>query len=452
MLCGTLGRLTALSVFALLVHSAVVASPQDRRGGPLTSRDSDLPTESVGPVSFVVDSGLFYTAQGTPLVEICMQVPYDQLPFIKEGGGYVARVDVVAVFEGVSGHQVGGDSWNREIWVQDYEETMDPATTYRARARFALPAGKYALRLTCGGSGSDVKGEAYRVLEVRRPPDYPEALSDIMFGTCVAEGDSAVSIPVNPDSAPAAEGEFVPNAGRIYGVDTGPACVQAEAYSFDGGSGDTVKVKLAVLNENENVVWNNYETVLKTGTVTPLEFRVPVDSLAWGGYRLAIDLVSGNVEASRSRHFEVDESRVAAGMDLKQLIDLMSLVATDEELETLASLPESERQDYLDEIWRKRDPDPTTPRNEFMVAFFKRYKEAKLKFNENGVPGWKTDRGKVYIRNGPPDRIETRPGVSGSLSPYATYEIWYYDATNSHYVFEDFGGTGSYTLVETVQG
>jgi GWxTD domain-containing protein len=84
--------------------------------------------------------------------------------------------------------------------------------------------------------------------------------------------------------------------------------------------------------------------------------------------------------------------------------------------------------------------------------FFKRLKEARLKFKEGGVEGWQTDRGRVYVRNGPPDRIESQPGVAGSMSPYSMFEIWYYDATNARYVFEDFGGSGTYTLVDVVQG
>ena len=137
---GCTGARLALLLAGILVFSSVmVAGAQGRTGNITKPHDSELPTESVGPVSFVLDSGLFYTAEGAPLVEIYIQAPYDQLPFVKEAGGYVSRVEVVAVFQNISGDQVGGDSWSREIWVEDYGETIDQWTTYRAQAKFSLP-------------------------------------------------------------------------------------------------------------------------------------------------------------------------------------------------------------------------------------------------------------------------------------------------------------------------
>jgi len=441
--------LTALSA---VVSWVIVSGAGGQAARPIEPTDRDLPTKSIGPVSFVLDTGLFYSPDGSPLVEIYVQVPYDQLPFVREGGGFVSRVEVVAVFENVSGNQVGGDSWSREIWVEDYDQTIDPRTTYRAQATFSLPPGEYSLRLSCGAVDSEVKGEAYRILEVPRRTDEGLILSDIRLGSCASSADTAVVLPIFPLPAVVTRGPFIPNAARSFGTETETACAKAEVYSFDDGSTDTTAATFTVSDEGGNIVWEDRESVEMTGRATEVDFYVPIDSLAWGTYGLELALSSGDDRVTALRYFEVDESRVGADMDLEGLIDLMSIVATEEELQTLAELPESERKAYLEEIWRSRDPDTSTPRNEFRILFFERLKEAKLKFEEGGVEGWRTDRGRVYIRNGPPDRIETSPGVTGSISPYATIEIWYYDGTNARYVFEDFGGNGKFTLVDVIQG
>ena len=65
-----------------------------------------------------------------------------------------------------------------------------------------------------------------------------------------------------------------------------------------------------------------------------------------------------------------------------------------------------ERVAFIRNFWERRDPDPRTPQNEARLGFWKRVAEANAQFTGSGKPGWKTDRGKIYILLGPPDDIE----------------------------------------------
>src|SRR5215831_18944448 len=66
---------------------------------------------------------------------------------------------------------------------------------------------------------------------------------------------------------------------------------------------------------------------------------------------------------------------------------------------------EAERGTFIDWFWQRRDPDPSTPENEFRNRFEQRVLEAMRKFGYTATPGWKTDMGKIYILVGPPDDI-----------------------------------------------
>ncbi|MCU0222599.1 MAG: GWxTD domain-containing protein [Acidobacteria bacterium] len=65
-----------------------------------------------------------------------------------------------------------------------------------------------------------------------------------------------------------------------------------------------------------------------------------------------------------------------------------------------------ERIAFIRNFWERRDPDPRTPQNEARLGFWQRVAEANGQFTGSGKPGWKTDRGKIYILLGPPDDIE----------------------------------------------
>ena len=70
-----------------------------------------------------------------------------------------------------------------------------------------------------------------------------------------------------------------------------------------------------------------------------------------------------------------------------------------------------DRANFVEQFWRKRDPSPTTLVNEYRQLFWERVKEADEKFLDSAVPGWKTDRGKIYILHGPPDEVREDPNM-----------------------------------------
>jgi GWxTD domain-containing protein len=64
---------------------------------------------------------------------------------------------------------------------------------------------------------------------------------------------------------------------------------------------------------------------------------------------------------------------------------------------------DGEKEAFIQEFWERRDPTPSTPRNEYKEEHYRRFEHALNTFQE-GVPGWRTDRGRVYMIHGPPDR------------------------------------------------
>ncbi len=136
--------------------------------------------------------------------------------------------------------------------------------------------------------------------------------------------------------------------------------------------------------------------------------------------------------------------RVALDPASQDFYEEARLVMTGQEKNIFNHLPDQEsREEFIKEFWAKRDPNPDTEENEFKQEFYQRIEYANSHFKE-GIPGWKTDRGRIYIYLGPPDDVEQRPYIN---DPSIKGLIWWgYYGYRLGIEFVDTVGNGSYTL------
>jgi GWxTD domain-containing protein len=84
-------------------------------------------------------------------------------------------------------------------------------------------------------------------------------------------------------------------------------------------------------------------------------------------------------------------------------------IITDEERKSFHQLnTDEEREQFIEQFWLRRDPTPDTAENEYKEEHYRRIAYANDHY-ASGIPGWKTDRGRIYITFGPPDEIESHP-------------------------------------------
>jgi GWxTD domain-containing protein len=99
-------------------------------------------------------------------------------------------------------------------------------------------------------------------------------------------------------------------------------------------------------------------------------------------------------------------------------------------------------EELLKQYWKTKDPTPNTSFNELMEVFYERVDYAESNFrNLSGVSGAKTDRGRIYIVNGNPDRIDRGVNYDGKIT-----ETWYYENPKRIFIFVDKRGDGSFKL------
>ncbi|HEX9001905.1 MAG TPA: GWxTD domain-containing protein [Blastocatellia bacterium] len=135
-------------------------------------------------------------------------------------------------------------------------------------------------------------------------------------------------------------------------------------------------------------------------------------------------------------------------------------IITDEERKTFDALKtDDEREQFIEQFWLRRDPDPDTDANEYREEYYQRIAYANENFT-SGIPGWKTDRGRIYIMFGAPHQKESHPSGGsynrptweggGSTSTYP-FEIWWYRylegvGSDIEIEFVDPTGSGEYRI------
>ena len=93
----------------------------------------------------------------------------------------------------------------------------------------------------------------------------------------------------------------------------------------------------------------------------------------------------------------------------KWLSEDVGYIITDEERAAFKRLQnDEEREQFIENFWLRRDPTPDTVENEFKEEHYRRIAYANEHF-ASGIPGWKTDRGRIYITFGPPDERDEHP-------------------------------------------
>ncbi|MFQ5740178.1 MAG: GWxTD domain-containing protein [Acidobacteriota bacterium] len=114
--------------------------------------------------------------------------------------------------------------------------------------------------------------------------------------------------------------------------------------------------------------------------------------------------------------------------------DVFYIIAPEEKAVFQQLSTTEEKEQFIEQFWFRRDPNPATPTNEFKEEHYRRIAYANEHF-ASGMPGWLTDRGRIYIIHGPPAEIETHPSGGTYNRPFnegggttATYpfEVWRY--------------------------
>jgi GWxTD domain-containing protein len=394
-------------------------------GYALPGRGADrAPLRPDQPPLFTADALISIDSLGRPSLGVTVSVPYSELQWAKLEKGYGAGVEFTVMFEPRNKTRVYGDLWERRVAVQSFSQTHSANPVLEERRTFDVPPGRYTARVQVRDLEAEQISTATSEIEV---PDYsklPVGFSQLELGLV--------------DST----GAFTPVPSRRFGTTVNR--LAARVTLFDRRQGNwprryPLHFRIRDLNGEELGSRIREVELQKSGQpviVGPSDFNLFV-----GSYTVEVELSEGKSRWSADRTFEVEESGPPRGREFERMLEPLSYIAEAKEIERLRNLAPEDQERGWEEFWRRRDPTPETVRNEAMIEFFRRVRYAEQHFQGFG-PGWRSDMGRIYIRFGPPDQIETRPATVQSPQT----EIWYYSQPYRRLIFVDREGFGRFTL------
>ena len=153
------------------------------------------------------------------------------------------------------------------------------------------------------------------------------------------------------------------------------------------------------------------------------------------GFVLTVSVPAGD-NTKRDKNKEKSLRMETSDQYLKKWLneDVAYIITPEERAAYKKLTTDEERYQFIEQFWLRRDPSPDTMENEFRDEHYRRIAYANERF-ASGWPGWKTDRGRIYITWGPPDEIDSHPsggaymrpaGEGGGETTTYPFEVWRY--------------------------
>jgi GWxTD domain-containing protein len=387
---------------------------------------------------------------GDSYVEIYYSFNRKELQFIQQEEGALATVLMQLSILDPQGNEVESRMWNTMSRVNDPKEAETVDYMILDRVTAEVPPGKYRIDLKATDVNSLAEGQASIQAEVKPFSAQDLELSDIQLAFSIA--------------ADTTEGRFckagqrvLPNPSGVFTHEGGMMYFYAELYNLKNPteSDPEYELSFSVLDTSGDRVKDFGKQIKKKpGTSAVVMSGINITTLAGGRYVLAVDAKDRGTgkKAHATRNFAVlrqPTPEELAADEVKRFKQDVTYIATSAELKMFNELNFVGKENFIQEFWRKRDPNPETPENEFKMEHYRRINTANLRFShtQESNDGWNTDMGRVYITYGEPDDIERHPS-SQETKPW---EQWNYHNLEGgvYFIFVDQDGYGAYRLVHS---
>jgi GWxTD domain-containing protein len=373
-----------------------------QRLGRLAAGD---PMPFVGTVAFAAGPG------DSVIAILGLSLENRAFAFQREGNAFVARYRVSLSFkrEGASPVDLAREEVVR---VATFQETQRADESVLFQQVLRIVPGTYQVTAVVRDASSTSENTATAEYVA---PKFGKATysAPILAYQATGRGNLAdpLSLVLNPRGAVG------------YGSDT--LLAYMEGYTFTAPT----TVPFQVIDEQNRTIYSDSLRFRGGREVESQVVRLAPDSVSLGELEI---VVGSQPERSASALVSFTQAWVVTNFD--EMLDLLRYFGHDEEIAAMRRAPASERARLWREFYERTDPNNTTPENEALNQYFSRVNAANQRFKDEGVPGWRTDRGEVLITLGPPDEsIENTPGTASRIVrwTYLTYrlEVYFQDET-----------------------
>lgn len=420
-------------------------------------------------IGFNIDYAQFSFDRDSNLVEFYYSFDTGSMLKIKEDSDktvYIKGLLTISVKDSSSHKEIINKKWEfKEPYIEaKHLESMVGAL------RYVLPKGIYKCTFTGSNFYDSTNAVSYiEILEVNPFIADNLGISNIELAGKIIPGSQNKTSMFYKNTY-----EVVPLPNVLFGDNQPALFYYLEMYNLKQATGNIPLIlNTQVFNTKGKLLYNRKKYIahkedsrVEVGNINVNKF--PVDS-----YNLVISVSDSvkNIRVTSSKKFYVfnkavpntDTSYVSEDVksfssqfyslseeELDILFEKSKYIAANSEISQYEGLNSTKaKRDFLDNFWKKRDSNPSTERNEFYDNYFQRIEYANKNYSRVKTPGWKTDRGRIYITYGPPNEINRYPSVKNEKP----YEVWIYNDIEGgvEFIFGDLTGLSNYQLLHSTK-
>ncbi len=421
---------------------------------------------STAEFSFKYDYCAFRNSDGRLFLELYYSFDQNQLLFVRTDSGFEAAGEInLDVYDKKENMYIIQKRFKVPVSVED-TALYDKNKRLSGQINFLLDSGSYSFKIKANDFNDPVDSSVVEdFVSLRRFPQDAVTLSCIQVANKIQKSMDRGSVFYKNTL------EIVPNPDRLFGSNIPSLFYYFEIYNLKK---DYITDEYFVISEITDLNNNKLKSQVKKSLLkseSKVEYGFfDVSDLPTNSYNINIRIVDKNnkdVAGNLKRFFVYnwDSSKISfekykdsyllaeysnyTEEQLDQEFAYAGYIATQSEKDKYKKINDLEgKRKLIYEFWKSRDPNPSTPLNEFKADYMERIAQANSSFKFEFTEGWKTDRGRVFITYGSPDEIERYPFEADRRA----YEIWSYYSLEggSVFVFVDMSNaSGDYWLVHS---
>jgi len=358
-------------------------------------------------IEFQIYANTYTINQDSILVKTIIILPISNLVFIKKNNKFEASIETILRIEDAKNKAQINRSSNISRIVKDYFEDTRSSDLYQIQYDFILG-----------------KNNNYQVLASVKDLDSFKVWDDSIDIDGDSEGFILFSYVEDRKSK-----EYIYD-NQINRVDT--LWVEIPRNDFDFKQYRYVVLKDGVLISDNNL--NNCHQ-----STNNLLRECPI--LVTNKMEAEVEIqIHNKTDKLFTSFININKDLMLWSSDIDAVLGVMSYILPYSETKSLYKLPREEQVTFVLEYIKAKDIDPDTNNNEFLDIIIERYQYANSNFSTYNI-GWRTDRGEVYIVNGPPSSIQS---LYDNIN-MTNKEIWYYK--NQTFIFSDESTLGELKLI-----
>jgi len=385
-----------------------------------------------GALPFV--ASVRYLAGPTPdstLALFSVSLTNQTLTFQRRGSEFVAEYHVEASFrtDSTSLAAVRQIRSDEQVRVRNFQETLRTDESVIYQQFVMLPPGVYYVMAMV----RDRNGPAFaRAERADTAPRFAEPAMTKPIAVYTAEGRPERNAIPKLVANPRATLPYGPDSMRFY----------VERYGVPPGGRPIVA---RVVDDANHELWRDSVPLTGGPDVSSATIVVVPANLPVGQAELQT-LPSSGGDTTRTR-FLVSFSNQWVITNFEEMMSLLRYFPRQEWVDSLRRAPADRRPDVWREFWKATDPVPMTPENEAIDDYFRRVQQANIRFQDEGGPGWQTERGEVFISLGEPDEmLDLSNGIDRNGMRVLR---WTYASERLVLYFQDQTGFSRYRLTPT---